>query len=111
MGWRIFFSSFWYVLINFVTLLPSFLVLTLVQIYLNPLLLKSLISLSGQSKLLTSMGIYFHSLSQLLVWVGILLWFFSLFILNVMFNYDGYAARLICKKTKPLTTLEPKQTK
>ncbi|SRR6266436_3110140 len=87
-------------LISLVTTLSFFFGLTVVWIsLLNPAFLEWL---SPQlPKLLISFGI--HPSNQLLVsGAEIILFTLLIFIPNVIFNYDGYAARLICKKTESL---------
>jgi len=89
-----------YVAICWGTLLLFCLGFTLVQISLNPLVIQWLISVIPQlPKLLVSLGI--RASNQLLA-LGALIMAFTLFpfILNVVWNYDGYAAHLIRKKTE-----------
>ena len=78
--------------------------LLLVQISVNPLVLHWLISrFRHLPKLLISFGI--HSRDQLLIpGVSNIALALIILILNRIFNYDGYPASLICKKTKKLAT-------
>jgi hypothetical protein len=101
MTWRIRLNVLWYLSVSWVTILLFCFGFTLVYIsLLNPAFLEW--SLSPQlPKLLISFGI--HSRNQLLVsGAEIMLFTLLIFIPNVIFNYDGYAARLICKKTESL---------
>jgi hypothetical protein len=102
MTWRIRLNVLWYLSVSWVTLLLFCFGLMLVWISLIPAFLELLISLSPQlPKLLISFGI--HSSNQLLVpGAEIMLFTLLIFIPNVIFNYDCYAARLICKKTESL---------
>jgi hypothetical protein len=93
-------SAFWYSAIALLLILFLLLGLMLFQFSLAPDILKWLFSLSPQlPKLLSSFSI--HSSTQLLVpGLVIMLVALIMLILNAVLNYDGYAARLICKKTK-----------
>jgi hypothetical protein len=99
--WRICLSSIGYLAVLWVTLLFLLLGFTLMQFTLAPVILW-LISLNPQlPKLLNSFGIY--SSAQLLVpGLEIMSGALVILILNALFNYDGYAAYLLWKKTKPI---------
>lgn len=102
MTWRIRLNVLGYVFISLVTLLLLGFGLMLVEISINRAFLEWLISLSPKiPNLLISVGI--HDSYQLLpLGAEIILLTLLIFIPNVIFNYDGCAARLICKKTESL---------
>jgi hypothetical protein len=102
MTWPIHRDVLWYFSIFWVMILLIFIGFTLVQISLNGPFLKWLISLSPKiPNLLISFGI--HNSHQLLrLGAKIIPLPLVFLILNWIFNYDGYAAQLICKKTESL---------